>query len=81
MRANIDEDTARRVLALNCAVAALNFAGPKLHQYRSAAVDFCASMEINNPTIVCAIEKCGGKERENLRELLWRDAKSVISAQ
>jgi hypothetical protein len=37
-------------------------------------------MAIINQTIACTIEKCRGKEEEKLRELLWRDAKSAISA-
>ncbi len=77
---DIDEDMARRISASKPALAVPNFAGPKLHHYRSIAVDFCAQMAIFKQTIVWTIEKCQGKEGKNLRKILCRDAKSVISA-
>ncbi len=63
--ADIDRVMARRVLASKPTVAASNFAGPKLHQYWSVVVGFCAKMEILMSAMVGTIDKCRGEEGEN----------------
>ena len=76
----ISQVMAWQVLALNLAIAASNVAGLKLHQYWSVAINFCTQIEILMSTIVCAFKKCWGKEGKNICMLLWRNAKSDMSA-
>ncbi len=63
--ADIDRVMARRVLASKPAVEDSSFAGPKLHQYWSVVVDFCAKTEIVMSTMIGTIDKCRGNEGEN----------------
>ena len=62
------------------AITASNFAGPKLHQYWSVAVNFCLKMQIIMLTNGYAIENHQEELDENRRALLWHGARSAIAA-
>ncbi len=62
---DIDEAKAWQVLVLKHAILVSNFARPKLRQYFSVAINFCATVEILMSAVVWAINKFWGNEDKN----------------